>query len=268
MTGKPSIAIIGLGLIGGSIARRLSARGWYVGWIDPDLDERVVGEVEPRLQRLEAVRIPDLDLALLSTPTGVAIDALGELDFGSAAVTSVCSVMRPLVEIASKRSVRFVAGHPMAGREVGGWSNAQPDLFEGRPWFVGKGADAESSNAALLVERMIEDCGADPIPIDPGEHDRFAALASHLPQLLSTALAAVVAESDVPEAFRGPGLRTFLRLAGSSWSMWEPVFEWNAEAIHDSRRLLDEVIRQIEQGDGEAAFERANELYEAMRNDE
>lgn len=266
--GAPSAAVVGLGLIGGSVARRLSGAGWRIGWIDPAVDETIVHSVSPELERIDADALAKFDVVLLATPTDRAIELLRGLDSGDSVVTSVCSVMRPLTDVAADRSVRFVAGHPMAGREVGGWGNSLPTLFEGRSWFRSDAGEAAGPDAVALVDRLILDCGATVVPIAPAEHDRHAAVASHLPQLLSSALAAVIHDSGVPRPFFGPGLRTFLRLAGSSWSMWEPVFGSNTEAMIDSKTKLDEQIRRILAGDGEEAFEKANEFYQELSKEE
>ncbi len=260
--GSPSLAVVGLGLIGGSVARRATASGWSVGWIDPGVEEGAVRSIEPGLRRIEGSELGASDLVLLSTPTGVAIDILHQLEFGTAVVTSVCSVMQPLSQAASDRSVRFVGGHPMAGREHKGWEQSLPSLFEDRAWFrEDPGADSEAS---ALVDRLIHDCGASVFPIAPPDHDCHAAVASHLPQLLSSALAAVIEHGEVPEPFLGPGLRTFLRLAGSSWSMWEPVYALNSEAVADSHAALAKMIRKVMSGEGEEVFDRANRLYESL----
>lgn len=259
-----SLAIIGLGLIGGSVARRALKRGWRVGWVDPEADEEAVRAFSSDLRSIDPERAREFDLVLLATPTDVAIDLLRKLDFGEAAVTSVCSVMSPLTTLARERGIRFVAGHPMAGREVKGWEHSIAELFEDRFWFRSEAGPPGEEQAVALVDRLIIGLGAKSIPIDSDDHDRYAALASHLPQLLSTALAAVIEESDLPEPFRGPGLRTFLRLAGSSWSMWEPVLEYNADAIAAARERLETMLERIEQGKGGDVFEQANAIYDAL----
>lgn len=266
--GNRSVAVVGLGLVGGSIARRLSETGWRIGWIDPAVDEAAVHAVSRELEQIDAAALAGFDLVLLATPAGTALDLLRKLELGGAVVTSVCSVMQPLADVAAERSLRFVAGHPMAGREVGGWNNSLPTLFDSRPWFRAETGDRADTEAVGLVDRLIHDCGAAVVPIAPEEHDRYAAVASHLPQLLSSALAAVIHDSDIPQPFFGPGLRTFLRLAGSSWSMWEPVFESNADALIDSKAKLDEQVRRILAGEGEDGFEKANEFYQKLRKEE
>lgn len=259
-SGAPAVAIVGLGLIGGSIARRLRESGWTVRWNDPAVAPGTVESAGAGLEPIAQPELKDVDLVVLATPTDVAIDLLRELDLDNAAVTSVCSVMKPLAEVAASRAIRFVAGHPMAGREVKGWDHSQSTLFESRPWFRASGSGGDAK-AVDLVDHLIGTCGATVVPVDPSAHDRYAAVASHLPQLLSSAMAALIDESDIPEPFRGPGLRTFLRLAASPWSMWEPVFEMNAEAVSEAKRQLDQIVERVMSGEGREVFETANELH-------
>lgn len=258
-----SIAIVGLGLIGGSLARRLSREAWEVGWCDPALDPREVGAECPELRPVDRGDLPDHELVVLATPADVAIDLIGELELGETLVTSVCSVMTPLTRAASERGLRFVAGHPMAGRETVGWRSSDPSLFEGRPWFIDAAAPREP-----ILERMILDCGASPHPIQPSEHDRYVALTSHLPQILSSALAALVEEEEVPSAFQGSGLRTFLRLAGSRWSVWEPIVSLNASEIGRARSVLQRYLDELDERGGEEIFDRANQFYAVNRRPE
>ena len=223
--------IVGLGLIGGSIALRLRDRGWTVRYSDPHVSTDAFE------------RGDDAPLVVLATPVDAALALLRQPRTGT--VTSVCSVMQPLREVATGR---FVAGHPMAGSEQSGFAAARADLFEGKPWFVDAG-DPD-------VEQLVRDCGAVLEHVDAAEHDEAVALTSHLPQVLSTALAALIADRPEVMRFAGSGLRTFLRLAGSEASVWKPVLETNAENIARHEEALERVVRAILAGD-ERAFEKA-----------
>jgi prephenate dehydrogenase len=260
VTGVPSVRVVGLGLIGGSVARRASSRGWGVSWEDPAVDPAEVTAVDPSLRRGDPSG-PDPDLVLLATPAGVAAGLLRSIDFAGGAVTSVCSVMAPLREIAERRGVRFLAGHPMAGKASRGLASSDPSLFEGMPWFI------DSTGHEPVVLRLIADCGAEVVPVEAEEHDRAVAVTSHLPQILSSALAAVVERSDLPEPFIGTGLRTFLRLAGSRWDVWEPVVTMNADAIAEARIRLEDVLAEIESGKGEDVFADATALARRLERE-
>ena len=223
--------IVGLGLIGGSVALRLRERGWTVRYSDPHVE---TGQFE---------RGDDAPLVVIATPVDVAIELVQRPWRG--VVTSVCSVMKPLRDAAKGR---FIAGHPMAGSEASGFAAARADLFEGKTWFV----DDDDPLAAQLVR----DCGAMPDRVDAAEHDEAVALTSHLPQVLSTALAAMIADRPDALRFAGSGLRTFLRLAGSDASVWTPVLRANCAQIADHAEELERVIRNLLGGDT-GPFEKA-----------
>jgi prephenate dehydrogenase len=229
--------IVGLGLIGGSIALRLRERGWRVRYLDP----HVSGPFE------RADGIDDRSLLILATPVDVALEYLTPR---AGMTTTVCSVMRPLRAAAPGR---FVAGHPMAGSEESGFAAARADLFEGKPWFL----DADDEE----VEQLVRDCGAVPERVDAAEHDHAVALTSHLPQVVSTALAALVADDDL--RFAGSGLKTFLRLAGSSAEVWKPVIEANRDNIAEHAEALERVVRDMLRGDM-TAFEKAQRMWRRL----
>jgi prephenate dehydrogenase len=261
--------IIGLGLIGGSAGIALRARGWRVGYFDPNVapeDARAAGAADEW-------KLADPDVVLLATPVDRAVELVGlvggwRLAVGGSEqdgppptanrqpptpiVTSACSVMRPLRAAAS---TSFVAGHPLAGSHQRGLGAARGDLFEGKAWFL----DAEEP----LVDELVRDCGAVIERVGAEEHDAAIALTSHLPQILSTALGAYLQDRNL-ERFAGSGLRTFLRLAGSDASVWAPVIEANRDnlALHAER--LAALVREIIEGDPRSAFERAQAAWRAL----
>ena len=240
--------IAGLGLIGGSIGIALRRAGWWVSFDDPHVapgDARAAGAADDDDTRAA-------DLTILATPVDVALSGLSTQHSGL--VTSVCSVMRPLRAAADARSIDFVAGHPLAGSEKRGLAAARGDLFEGKPWFVDRDAP--------LVGEVIAACGARAERVSADEHDRAVALTSHLPQLLSTALAAVIGERDL-ERFAGGGLKTFLRLAESDASVWMPVVTANRDNIAPQADEVARVVRAILDGDGDA-FERAQRFVRRL----
>jgi prephenate dehydrogenase len=239
--------IAGLGLIGGSIGIALRRAGWRVSFDDPNvtLDEaRAAGAADDDDRQ-------GADVVILAMPVDAAVSALSSQLL--ALRTSVCSVMLPLRAAADANRVSFVAGHPLAGSEKRGLAAARGDLFVGKPWFVDRDEQ--------LVADIIDACGARAERVTAEEHDRAVALTSHLPQVLSTALAAL--GDDGAARFAGSGLRTFLRLAASDASVWMPVIAANRENIRlDFERLAAEV-RAILDGDMEA-FERAREFVRRL----
>jgi len=235
--------IAGLGLIGGSIGLALRRRGWHVAFFDsnPDLDP---GEAaDQRVASLDA----DADVVILATPVDVAVRLLASLH--APLTTSVCSVMSPLRAIADDR---FVAGHPLAGCAERGIAAARADLFEGATWFI----DRDDAT----IRELIAACGANAELVDAAEHDHAVALTSHLPQILSTALAAYLHEQNADLRFAGPGLRTFLRLAGSEASVWSPIIEANRENLRPHADAIAELVREIIEGNG-SPFANANDLF-------
>ena len=249
--------IIGLGLIGGSAGIALRARGWRVGYFDPYVsltDARAAGAADEW-------KIDEPEVVLVATPVDLAIDLVGgwQLAVGNSGtglpptVTSACSVMRPLRSVGSPN---FVAGHPLAGSHLRGLAAASADLFEGKPWFL----DAE----AARVDDMVRDCGGAIERVTAEEHDAAVALTSHLPQILSTALAASLHDRDDLLRFAGTGLKTFLRLAGSDASIWAPVIEANRDYLAPHADRIAQLVREIIEGDPRDAFEKAQEAWRAL----
>jgi prephenate dehydrogenase len=188
------------------------------------------------------------DVVILSTPVDVAMSLLASCR--APLITSVCSVMAPLRAIADDR---FVAGHPLAGSQEHGLHAARADLFAGATWFI----DRENA----IVREVIAACGANAELIDANEHDRAIALTSQLPQILSTALAAYLHEQNIDLRFAGPGLRTFLRLAGSDSSVWSPVIAANRENLRPHVEEIARIVRDVVEGDPGEAFVKANALF-------
>lgn len=232
--------IVGLGLIGGSVGIALRRAGWRVSYFDPNVTLRDAIAAGAADEAGETAEPPDI--ALLATPVNVALDVLQLQD---CLTMSLCSVMSPVREAAG--SLPFVAGHPLAGRSVRGLAAASGDLFTGKRWFV----DREDAIAA----KVIADCGAQQILVDAAGHDAAIALTSHIPQILSTALAAYLDDRDVAQ-FAGTGLSTFLRLAASDASVWQPTIAANRHniepALHELMRIVDQML-----GGDDAAFAKA-----------
>lgn len=238
------VVIAGLGLIGGSLGMALRRRGWSVAYIDPSVSLEDAQAANAGEERLDSVRG---DFVVLATPVDVAMRIAATSD--AALLTTTCSVLKPF------RDSRVVAGHPLAGSEKSGLAAARHDLFEGKIWFV----DRDDRR----VHEMIEATGARQVIVDPDEHDDAVAITSHLPQAISTALASIIERKKIDPMFIGTGLRTLLRLAGSSHTVWGPVLEENREAIELAR---DELISILENLDGED-FERAQRLMKALSSE-
>ena len=222
--------------------------GWHVAFLDSDRGLEPGQAADERVESLDAVS----DVVILATPVDVAVTLVPSIH--APLITSVCSVMAPLRAIGDDR---FVAGHPLAGSQEHGLAAARADLFTGATWFI------DRDNA--VVRDVIAACGANADVVQAVEHDRAIALTSQLPQILSTALAAYLQERNVDLRFAGPGLRTFLRLAGSEASVWAPVIEANRENLRPHVEKIAQLVFTIVEGDPAEAFVKANELVAAWR---
>ncbi len=294
------VALLGVGLIGGSIGlavrRRTGAR--VVGY-DPDaraLSKAVeMGAIDaPAFDVADAVR--DADLVFVAAPVGSSAQ-LAELALDGAGadcvVSDVGSTKRAIVESIS--DARFVGGHPLAGSERGGVENARGDLFEGATWYLtppggarwsAAGASSSSDAAPWAVERLrglIERIGARPVAIDPETHDRLMANVSHLPHVLANVLVAQAADAiDANDlAARGdergvqggalgagPSFRDATRVAGANTAIWTDIYLANRDAVIDAIDeaigQLSEVRARLQEGDG-AALAAWNERARAQR---
>ncbi|HEX9407067.1 MAG TPA: prephenate dehydrogenase/arogenate dehydrogenase family protein [Thermoanaerobaculia bacterium] len=253
MHSAPRALIAGLGLIGGSIGMALRSRGWHVTFVDPNVDLHPAQRAGAADERVDSLRA-DADVIIIATPLNVAVELLRTQDSGLR-TTSVTSVMEPLR--AAAKNTNFIAGHPLAGSHERGLAAAHADLLRDRVWFLERHDE--------LVDRVVNDCGARLEIVSADEHDAAVALTSHLPQILSTALAAYLDQDSERRAagggrelrdFVGTGLETFLRLASSDASVWSPVFKANRANVTPHVEALLNIVWKILDGD-KSAFEQA-----------
>ena len=259
------IAVLGVGLIGGSIGlaarQRLDAE--VVGWgRSPERLQRAVelGAIDRAAGSLaEACEGADLvfccaPVAALPQQAREALAAAGP----ETAVTDVGSTKGELVAAVGEDQ-RFIGGHPLAGAETAGVENAREDLFEGARWYL---TPTEQVSGVLYdrLQRALSALGARPQAIDPESHDRLMATVSHLPHVLANALASEAAESLTQDSERlpdvGPSFRDATRVACSNPAIWADIYASNREAVAQSvdsvaerLRLAAELIRG---GDREA----------------
>ncbi len=234
------IAVVGLGLIGGSIA--LAARQVWPSSLIIGVDRNEVLEAAVRRHAVD-VGAEDLAIAaeaglvILAAPIAVNIRLLAELADavpGPAIVTDVGSTKRAVVAAARALPGRFtfVGGHPLAGSERAGIEAARPDLFVGRRWLFTPDPPA-SSEALDKLFAVVSALGAQPQIVGADDHDRLLALTSHLPQLAAVALMDVVGRAGGEEGLEaaGPGLRDMTRLAASRADVWRDICATNADNI-------------------------------------
>lgn len=249
-----TVAIIGTGLIGASFGLALKKAGFggrILGVSSPQAIEDALarGAIDRAAPLEEAAG--QADLVYLSQTISRILATLPELARSirpGALVTDAGSTKAKIVKRAAclRGRAQFLGAHPMAGKETRGAAAADADLFAGRTYLLTPEASAElETPAAREFIEWLGKTGALPVILSPAEHDRVVALTSHLPQLLSTSLAAVLAERLTrPEHLRagGPGLADMTRLAGSSWEIWEDILCTNRDAIGAA---LDECAERL-----------------------
>jgi prephenate dehydrogenase len=266
------IGIVGLGLIGGSIA--LAAREIWPTSLVVAVDQKDVLETAMRLHAIDVaaddlVVLAEVDVVILAAPVRQNLRLLDELDAHvrqAAIVTDTGSTKRAMADAARRLPPRFtfVGGHPLAGAAVSGLEHARPDLFRGRPWLFTP--EGDGSGAAL--ERLCSFAralGAVPRLMGVEAHDRLLAFLSHLPQLTASALMQVVGDAVGAEglALSGRGLVDTTRLAASPPEIWQDIATTNADELGAA---LDTLIGLLQELRADlAAGERLAEVFEAAR---
>ncbi len=241
-----TVAIFGVGLIGGSFGLALRSAGFTGEILGVSSPATIAKAVESRaidagVSAEEACR--RADLLYLSQPIGRIMDTLRHIHPKEGAlVTDAGSTKNQIVQTAHQHlhAGRFLGGHPMAGKETRGVESADGRLFNGRPYVLTP-ADPAELEAPIVQEFLgwLSRIGADSLILGAEEHDYLVAYSSHLPQLASTALAAMIAES-APEAaaVAGPGLVDATRLALSSYDLWRDILATNPDAVEEALNAL------------------------------
>ena len=262
MIGRMRIAIVGFGLIGGSIARALRAPGAATAPLDPvelvawsrhRRDPRMAvdaGILDDAPGDLEAT-VDGAGLVILAAPPLASLDLVREFADplrgalgADATLTDVASTKQTIMLAADRLALRFVGGHPMAGREATGFAAAEADLFVDRPWVICPGAHADAE-AVARVEALARACGAHPIAMDPAIHDRATAAVSHVPLIVAAALVeAMTGDSIWPEAapLAAGGWQAMTRLARGDPAMGAGIALTNGPAVADGLREVRAAI--------------------------
>jgi prephenate dehydrogenase len=275
------VTIIGTGLIGGSLGLALKKR---------HLAARIIGcDRAPVLERAQecgaiesgtthpADAVRGSDLVVLATPVIPILDLIARLGpalLAKTLVTDVGSTKVEVVECAVKsfgRNARhrFLAGHPMAGKEHAGVEFADADLFEGAAWLFTPlpGQNVHAGHCGEFVH-CVEKMGAKIAVLEPADHDRICAWISHLPQMISTALAATLVDEFGPDApvldIGGRALREMTRISGSPYSMWRDIAITNKKNVAGALQKLEQHLAHIRENlDSKQLadeFEHAHEL--------
>ena len=225
------IVVIGAGLIGTSIALGAKRAGAEVELIDSDNRAQSLAN-----DLVESKKVVDPNLVVIAAPTSALEGILSSyksiypkstfIDIGSTK-----SKVKVQIQSDPELSARFIPTHPMAGRELDGAEAAQSDLFAGKSWIITP-LDSSSGESIALVKELIEKLGARVIAMSAEEHDAAVAAVSHLPQLISSLLAAQL-EGKSPDslALAGSGIMDTTRIAGSNPELWREILNLNREAL-------------------------------------
>ena len=251
------IAIVGLGLIGGSIAlaaRKLWPTSLVIGVDKKSVLERAMVNHAIDVAADDPVVMADADLVLLAAPVCDNVGLLADLAQhvqGTAIVTDVSSTKRDILEASRKLPARltFIGGHPLAGAPRGGFDHARADLFRDRPWILTPTGN-EVGNSLDRLQQFVEALGAVRHTMSAEEHDRVIAFLSHLPQLTASALMHVVGEGIGNEGLElsGRGLSDTTRLASSPPGIWRDIGVTNADEIGSAIDVLIEQLQELRVG--------------------
>ncbi len=228
-----TLGVIGVGLIGGSMALGLRKAGWRVVGYDPDPDVRSLLEdlsiVDEVADDLEDVVDGDVDLIVVAAPPKATIEILAMIDT-DVPTMDVTGVKSPVLDVASTIP-NFIGTHPMAGRETAGPRAATPALFKGATWVVIEGADAD---AQRLVESAIVELGARVVRMEAADHDRAVAAISHLPHLVAGALLAGAVDTPNALELAAGSFRDLTRVGASLPLPWVELLKTNRQPVLDA----------------------------------
>lgn len=266
------IAIIGLGLMGGSLALALRQAGVaaeIVGCGRSVLQDRAreMGAIDAGFEDVGDAAA-ESDLIFLCTPVETSIALMARIAprlKTGALVSDVGSTKAAFAKAAHEifgpaAAERVLPGHPLAGREVSGLEHAAADLYAGCIWVLTPlaGGEAELTGPQRELRAMLEKIGARTVCNTPEEHDRTLAYTSHLPQMLSTALALTLERAfgagNPALQIHAGGLRAMLRLAESEPAMWTQIAASNKQNLEAALEALEAELRTLRESLGDAEF--------------
>ena len=281
------VSILGTGLIGGSFAlalRKYCTDLHISGWDRAEVVHEAHGRhiIDESYSRKAGEAVINADLIYIALPIGVTLDLLPDVAQHApshALITDACSTKVRITDLAAQHfsaesGPLFLAGHPMAGRELSGIANADADLFRNTTYAL-IGASSEQTDPRISAfTKILEKIGARPLWLGAQQHDYAVGLVSHLPQLAAVALASFLYdhldENGLPITLAGSGLRDSLRLAGSPYSTWRDIVLTNKDFLSASldlfARRLDDLREKLASRELEADFDASNELYKLLRS--
>jgi prephenate dehydrogenase len=234
-----NVAVIGLGLIGGSLLRALAATGHEVTGFDADPATR---ELAAEAGFAVTDTIGGADVVVLAVPLTVLPEVLADLTGHPGLITDVTSVKGPVLDLARKHGLaRFVGGHPMAGKETSGFAAADPALFAGCTWVLGLEPETPLGDW-LTLAALCTALGARVVPATATEHDRAVAQVSHVPHLLAAALARQLADNPLAGALAAGSFRDGTRVAATRAELTAAMCGGNAaEVEHTLQAVLGDL---------------------------
>lgn len=281
------LTIVGTGLIGGSLGLALKQAGFagrIVGCDRPEILSRALerGAIDAAEGSVE-LAVRGSDIIVLATPVASILDyisRLGPILPSGALLTDTGSTKAEIVRQAErafggKANTCFLGGHPMAGKERGGIGRAEPNLFSGATWVLTPPGGTLSLVSPEFVSgrhgewiELLESIGVRIVVLDPERHDKLCAYTSHLPQLVSTALASTVVDATENDAaastLAGGGIRGMVRLAKDDYPMWRDVALTNTRNLHDALLQMEQNLAHIRENlksrQLQEEFDRAHEL--------
>ena len=217
------IGVIGLGLIGGSIYKKLKELNYDVIGISRTVKQDGISNDYNSLK--------GLDLVFICAPMNATLEVLDKLDKildNKTIVTDVCS----LKSFVSKKeyNFKFIPSHPMAGTENSGWESSFPELFKGAKWAITP-LNGQITDDLDVLENVINDMGAQTIITTPEEHDKAVALISHAPMVIAQALCESIKDNKLAQILASTGFKDTTRLALSNVEMANDMVNMNSENI-------------------------------------
>lgn len=278
------LAVVGLGLLGGSVAKAARAQGLAreivaVGRRRETLEPAIHDGVVDAITTDVAEGVAAAEFCVLATPVATLaslLDVIWRLAPDDLVLTDVGStkaaIVRTAEALARTRPLGFIGAHPMAGSEQSGYAVARPDLFKGALVILTP-TDASDARALKRVWEFWEALGARVTTLDPATHDRAVAAISHLPHLVADALVDAVLRMEPGFlGMAGAGFRDTTRIAASNPRVWREIFQENRAALGEAlvafRSALDELERLVDGGDPavvERALERIKRAREGVR---
>lgn len=239
------VAILGVGLMGGSLGLALRTRGLAANVVGMDKSAEILATAQKAgaidagvIEAAEAVR--EADAIFLAAPVGILPELLETIAphvRPDALITDLGSVKTRIVAVGERLFGNlFIGGHPMAGSEESGVGAARAELFAGAAWAIVRSQPfvLESDASAVRLAELVRSLGARPVVLDSAMHDRLVALVSHLPHMLSFAFAQTVAadpDSEAARSLAGGSYRDLMRVSAADPFLWRDIFSDNRDAL-------------------------------------